>query len=432
MATTAPRQGRGEPRDQPPPAVTPATGGSTPSVQRTVSPPSTPRPGLGAPLTPPRAVPARPAAAAATNPPVQRRTTHSTETPAPAPTPSAPAPASASAQRAPGTPGTTGTSRTPRLGLGAPLTSPARPVQRQTPAGTANRPAGRPSPATAPNPPTPHTPPIPPGAYHQPPFTPATPPFLTEPPAPAPPLAPVQRHPATPPDSAPAHVPGVAPVSVQRHPATPSANTPAHVSDSAPRRTFPPTPVGTATAAAAPSLALPVQRATPAAGTSQPVPLRTTGTGATAPRRSTTPLPLAFLNPPTVQRDPLPTSLPPVLPPHSVKKTPVTGSTSTPTPTRPHAPLTKSETPPPPPPPPSSSPPDDPPPSYSASASASSGDDDPPAYMAIEEGGFDPRALTEYQVDALVHRIIDRITRQVRTELRRDRERVGKLRDFRP
>ncbi|MEU2333237.1 hypothetical protein ABZ608_06440 [Streptomyces sp. NPDC013172] len=210
----------------------------------------------------------------------------------------------------------------------------------------------------------------------------------------------------------------------------------------APHRTSPATPGRTATTAVAPTLAVPVQRATPAAGTSQPVPLRTTSatalrttgatalrtTGATAPRTSTAPLPLAPLNPPTVQRDTLPTSLPPVLPPHSVKKTPVTGST----PTRPHAPLTKSETPPPPPPPPSSSPPDDPPPSYSASASAAGDGDDPPDYMAIEEGGFDPRALTEYQVDALVHRIIDRITRQVRTELRRDRERVGKLRDFRP
>ncbi|MCG7208172.1 hypothetical protein [Streptomyces arenae] len=140
---------------------------------------------------------------------------------------------------------------------------------------------------------------------------------------------------------------------------------------------------------------------------------------------------MAPLNLPVVQRDALTASRPPVLPAHSahpVKRAPVTGSA----PTRPQAPLTKSETPPPPPPPPSSPPPDDPPPSYSVSASAAREDDDPPAYTAIEEGGFDPRALTEYQVDALVHRIIDRITRQVRTELRRDRERVGKLRDFRP
>ncbi|MBX4179100.1 extensin, partial [Streptomyces geysiriensis] len=44
-------------------------------------------------------------------------------------------------------------------------------------------------------------------------------------------------------------------------------------------------------------------------------------------------------------------------------------------------------------------------------------------------GGFDPRELTDFQLDELVHRIIGRVTRLVRTELRMDRERVGRLRD---
>ncbi|MFE4965721.1 hypothetical protein [Streptomyces sp. NPDC056660] len=157
----------------------------------------------------------------------------------------------------------------------------------------------------------------------------------------------------------------------------------------------------------------PVRPGTTAAP-AHPVPLRPT-----TPISATAPLPVAPLNRPTVQRDALPTS--------TVKETPVTG-------TRPEVPVTRAERQPP--------PPNDPPPSYSGSASGSgsgsasgsgsSSDDPPPGYKAVEDGGFDPRALTEFQVDALVHRIIDRITRHVRTELRRDRERVGKLRDFRP
>ncbi|WP_033038709.1 hypothetical protein [Streptomyces monomycini] len=42
---------------------------------------------------------------------------------------------------------------------------------------------------------------------------------------------------------------------------------------------------------------------------------------------------------------------------------------------------------------------------------------------------FDPRALTDFQLDELVHRIIGRVTRLIRTELRMDRERIGRLRD---
>ncbi|MFS4109957.1 hypothetical protein ACLU4X_35140, partial [Streptomyces sp. PD-S100-1] len=53
----------------------------------------------------------------------------------------------------------------------------------------------------------------------------------------------------------------------------------------------------------------------------------------------------------------------------------------------------------------------------------------PPEYAEIPPGGFDPRELTDFQLDELVHRIIGRVTRLIRTELRLDRERIGKLRD---
>ncbi|MFK8906986.1 hypothetical protein ACJA3G_08090, partial [Streptomyces sp. YS-3] len=55
----------------------------------------------------------------------------------------------------------------------------------------------------------------------------------------------------------------------------------------------------------------------------------------------------------------------------------------------------------------------------------------PPGYAAVPEGGLDPRRLSEFQLDELVHRIIGRVTRQIRTELRMDRERIGRLRDSR-
>ncbi|SMQ19261.1 hypothetical protein SAMN06272771_5733 [Streptomyces sp. Ag82_O1-12] len=66
-------------------------------------------------------------------------------------------------------------------------------------------------------------------------------------------------------------------------------------------------------------------------------------------------------------------------------------------------------------PPPPYTPPADPPP--------------PPAYTEVPTGSFDPRELTDFQLDELVHRIIGRITRLIRTELRLDRERIGRLRD---
>ncbi|MER7341287.1 hypothetical protein ABT403_26005 [Streptomyces sp. NPDC000075] len=52
-----------------------------------------------------------------------------------------------------------------------------------------------------------------------------------------------------------------------------------------------------------------------------------------------------------------------------------------------------------------------------------------PRPPAPADGTFNPRSLTEFQLDELAHRLIGRITRQLRTELRLDRERVGKLRD---
>ncbi|MFE3163043.1 hypothetical protein [Streptomyces sp. NPDC059224] len=155
--------------------------------------------------------------------------------------------------------------------------------------------------------------------------------------------------------------------------------------------------------AATPAVSLPVGPSTGTAAPAHPVPLR-----ATTPISATAALPVAPLTTRAVQRDALPTT--------TVKEVPATTS-------GPKAPVIRAERQP---------PPSDPPPSYPGSGSGSSSDDPPPGYSAVAEGGFDPRALTEFQVDALVHRIIDRITRHVRTELRRDRERVGKLRDFRP
>ncbi|WP_232792406.1 hypothetical protein [Actinacidiphila yeochonensis] len=69
----------------------------------------------------------------------------------------------------------------------------------------------------------------------------------------------------------------------------------------------------------------------------------------------------------------------------------------------------------------SAPPPYDPPPPYSSPP--------PPEYTAVPDGAFDPKQLTEYQLDELAHQLIGRITRLIRTELRLDRERIGKLRD---
>ncbi|MDF3303097.1 hypothetical protein P3H78_31705, partial [Streptomyces sp. K1PA1] len=73
-----------------------------------------------------------------------------------------------------------------------------------------------------------------------------------------------------------------------------------------------------------------------------------------------------------------------------------------------------------------------PPPPYPGLPPGPSAPGGPPGYEAIPAGAFDPRALTDFQLDELAHRLVDRITRQIRTELRQDRERVGRLRDPRP
>ncbi|MFI5806709.1 hypothetical protein [Streptomyces sp. NPDC051561] len=90
---------------------------------------------------------------------------------------------------------------------------------------------------------------------------------------------------------------------------------------------------------------------------------------------------------------------------------------------------------------PQHAPPADPPPAYSesavqgppppsfAEATGSTAGEPLPGYTPVPPGGFDPDKLTDLQLDALVHRIIGRITRHVRTELRMDRERIGRLRD---
>ncbi|WP_125505675.1 hypothetical protein [Streptomyces sp. WAC 01438] len=72
----------------------------------------------------------------------------------------------------------------------------------------------------------------------------------------------------------------------------------------------------------------------------------------------------------------------------------------------------------------SGNPPPEPPP-YAAASS----DDPPPSYQAVPAGAFDPEKLTPFQIDELVNRVIDPITRHIRTELRLDRERIGRLRD---
>ncbi|NGO72248.1 hypothetical protein [Streptomyces boncukensis] len=61
----------------------------------------------------------------------------------------------------------------------------------------------------------------------------------------------------------------------------------------------------------------------------------------------------------------------------------------------------------------------------------SSGGEHPPGYTRVPAGAFDPKYLTDFQLDELAHQLIGRITRLIRTELRMDRERIGRLRDDR-
>ncbi|KIF75169.1 hypothetical protein QR77_17040, partial [Streptomyces sp. 150FB] len=67
----------------------------------------------------------------------------------------------------------------------------------------------------------------------------------------------------------------------------------------------------------------------------------------------------------------------------------------------------------------------DPPPPYSAIAGQThKASDSTPATT-----GFDARKLKDEQVDELTHKLIGPLTRLLRTELRLDRERIGRLRD---
>ncbi len=73
-----------------------------------------------------------------------------------------------------------------------------------------------------------------------------------------------------------------------------------------------------------------------------------------------------------------------------------------------------------------SHPPSDPPPAYSpfdTRTSSPAGDE--------SGAGFDARTLSDGQVDELTHRLIGPLSRLLRTELRMDRERIGRLRDSR-
>ena len=56
---------------------------------------------------------------------------------------------------------------------------------------------------------------------------------------------------------------------------------------------------------------------------------------------------------------------------------------------------------------------------------------DPPGEPPGGTAAFDARKLSDGQVDELTHRLIGPLTRLLRTELRLDRERIGRLRDTR-
>ncbi|APY85117.1 hypothetical protein DCW30_14890 [Streptomyces alfalfae] len=74
------------------------------------------------------------------------------------------------------------------------------------------------------------------------------------------------------------------------------------------------------------------------------------------------------------------------------------------------------------------------PPPATAPADRSSASAGPPPARSGGPGAvtaFDPRALTDGQLDELTHRLIGPLTRLLRGELRGDRERIGQLRDAR-
>jgi hypothetical protein len=72
----------------------------------------------------------------------------------------------------------------------------------------------------------------------------------------------------------------------------------------------------------------------------------------------------------------------------------------------------------------------EPPPPHSATATrATAGHASAQRGADPATSGFDPRKLKDEQVDELTHKLIGPLTRMLRTELRLDRERIGRLRD---
>ncbi|MFJ8669651.1 extensin [Streptomyces sp. NPDC093600] len=149
----------------------------------------------------------------------------------------------------------------------------------------------------------------------------------------------------------------------------------------------------------------------PTAGLAAPLPVHAPGL---------TPAPAVRLTPPTLTPTP------------AVQRAPKDG------PARVHAPQPPTPTPAPQPFPPTAAVPPsvqrtphpEPPPPYSppTPTTPTTTDEPPPAYTPVD---FDARALTGAQVDELTHRLIGPLTRLLRTELRLDRERIGRLRDSR-
>ncbi|MET7652911.1 hypothetical protein [Streptomyces sp. NPDC005486] len=140
--------------------------------------------------------------------------------------------------------------------------------------------------------------------------------------------------------------------------------------------------------------------------------------------------------PPAVQRRPLPApasaataSVRPVAapapPPPGPVPVPMPAARSLPAPPAPHTAVVQRTVTPPPTPPKSSRAATDPPADPPHRTDRGTADPGP----AQAHPGFDPRALTDFQLDELTHRLTGRITRLLRTELRLDRERIGRLRD---
>ncbi|MFF3375454.1 extensin [Streptomyces sp. NPDC002680] len=121
---------------------------------------------------------------------------------------------------------------------------------------------------------------------------------------------------------------------------------------------------------------------------------------------SSTPVQRTHATPPTPPRPPITSSAPAPTPvPAAVRIQRMAAPRNTP----------KTAPPPPPPPPPTAR-------TQSRSQTQPQAQPNPPP-------PFDAKDLDDHQLDELTHRLIDRVTRKVRTELRLDRERIGKLRD---